>query len=223
MAMTSVGSGKVSGGSVSGFSLLESVSPVEVTDSFAIAPISPAFSSPIGSCSLPWRSSSWPMRSSWPRAWFQAWPCEWSVPGQDAQVGEPADERVRGGLEHAGEERAVRIRGDLDLGAALVERRDRALVGRGGEVADDRVEQRLQPDPAVRAADEHGREDRLLDALAEARLELGVGDLLALEVLHQDVVVGLGGGLEELVPPARHLVGHARRGSATRPPCRPGT
>ena len=62
--------------------------------------------------------------------------------------------------------------------------------------------------PAVRAADEHGREDRLLHALPEARLELRVGDLLALEVLHQDVVVGLGRGLEELVAPARDLVGH---------------
>ena len=60
----------------------------------------------------------------------------------------------------------------------------------------------------MRAADEHGREDRFLDALPEAGLELRVGDLLALEVLHEHVVVRLGGGLEELIPPARHLVGH---------------
>ena len=53
--------------------------------------------------------------------------------------------------------------------------------------------------PLTRAADEDRREDRLLDALAEARIELRVGDLLAVEVLGQDVVVGLGGGLEELV------------------------
>ena len=48
--------------------------------SLATAPISPALSSPIGSCSLPWSSSSWPMRSSSPRVAFQTWACEWSVP-----------------------------------------------------------------------------------------------------------------------------------------------
>ena len=128
--------------------------------------------------------------------------------GQDAQEGQPADERVRRRLEHAREERAVGIRRDLDLRAALGERRDRAFVGRGGEVSDDRVEHGLQADAAVRAADEHGREDRFLDALPKARLELRVGDLLALEVLHEDVVVRLRRGLEELVAPARHLVGH---------------
>ena len=96
---------------------------------------------------------------------------------------------------------------DLDLGTALVDRRDRRLVGRGGEIADDRVEQRAQADPLRRGADEDRREDALLDALAQACLELGVGDLLALEVLREHVVVGLGRGLEELVPPRRHLVG----------------
>ena len=38
-----------------------------------------------------------------------------------------------------------------------------------------------------------------------------VGDLLALEVLGQDVVVGLGGGLEQLVAAARDLVGQLGR------------
>ena len=64
--------------------------------SLATAPISPALSSPIGSCSLPWRSSSWPIRSSSPRVAFQTWAWEWSVPRQHAQVGQPADERVGG-------------------------------------------------------------------------------------------------------------------------------
>ena len=52
----------------------------------------------------------------------------------------------------------------------------------------------------------HRREDRVPHAAVEATLELGVADLLALEVLGQDVVVGLGRGLEELVA-AGHLVG----------------
>ena len=51
----------------------------------------------------------------------------------------------------------------------------------------------------------------VLDALAQAGLELGVGDLLALEVLGQDVVVGLGGGLEQLVAAAGDLVGQVVR------------
>ena len=51
----------------------------------------------------------------------------------------------------------------------------------------------------------------VLDALAQAGLELGVGDLLALEVLGQDVVVRLGGGLEQLVAPAGDLGGQLVR------------
>ena len=81
-----------------------------------------------------------------------------------------------------------------------------ALVGGGGEVADDRVEEGPEADAGRRGAHEDRREDRFLDALAEARLELGVGDLLALEVLGQDVVVGLGGRLEELVAATGDLV-----------------
>ena len=79
---------------------------------------------------------------------------------QDAQVGQPADERVGRGLEHADEERAGLVGRDLDGRAALVGRLDRRLVGRGGEVADDRVEQPAQADPLGRAADEDRREDR---------------------------------------------------------------
>ena len=80
IATTSDGDGNSSAGSVSGFSFDARVSPVSVTASLATAPISPALSSPIGSCSLPWSSSSWPIRSSSPRVAFQTWACEWSVP-----------------------------------------------------------------------------------------------------------------------------------------------
>ena len=83
----------------------------------------------------------------------------------------------------------------------------RRLVGGGGQVADDRVEQAAQLDALGRRTHQHGRKDAVLDALAQADLELLVGDLLAVEVLDQDVVVGLRGGLEELIPPARDLVG----------------
>ena len=96
-------------------------------------------------------------------------------PRQHAQVGQPADERVGGRLEHAHEQWAVLVGGDLDRRARLVRRRGRRLVGRGGEIADDRVEQAAQADALDRAADEDGRQDRFLDALAQARLELRVG------------------------------------------------
>ena len=75
--------------------------------------------------------------------------------GEHAQVGQPADERVRGGLEDAHQQRAGFVRGDLDRGARLVGGLRRGLVGRGGEVADDRVEQAAQPDALDRAAHEH--------------------------------------------------------------------
>ncbi len=132
-------------------------------------------------------------------------------PRQHAEVREAPDERVRGGLEDPGQQRAVRVRRDLDVGARLVLRGYGPFVGGGREIPDDRVEQRLEPDPVGRGADEHGSENRFFHALAEAGLELGVGDLLAVEVLHQHVVVGLRGRLEELVAAARHLVGHVGR------------
>ncbi len=61
---------------------------------------------------------------------------------QHPQVGQPPDERVGGRLEHAHEQRPVLVGLDLDRRAALVLRLRRRLVGRGGEVADDRVEER---------------------------------------------------------------------------------
>ena len=80
IATDSDGSGKSSGGRISGFSRDESVSPVSVAASLATAPISPAWSSPIGSWSLPWSRRSWPIRSSSSRFAFQAWAWPWSVP-----------------------------------------------------------------------------------------------------------------------------------------------
>ena len=148
------------------------------------------------------------MRSSSSRVAFQTCACEWSVPGEDAQVGQPADERVGGRLEDAHEQRAVLVRRDLDRGAGLVGRPRGAprRPGRGGS-AMNASSSAWSPMPLARRPDQHGGEDALLDALAQARLELRVGDLLALEVLHQDVVVRLGRGLEQLVAPPGDLAG----------------
>ena len=89
-----------------------------------------------------------------------------------------------------------------DLGSRAVDRR---LLGRRREVADDRVEEAAEADPLRGAADEDRRQERVADAAVEARVELGVADLLALEVLGHDVVVGLGRGLEQLVAAEGHL------------------
>ena len=142
MATISDGAGNSSGGSVSGFSCDASVSPVSVTVSLATAPISPALSSPIGSCSLPWSSSSWPIRSSSPRVAFQTWACEWSVPDSTRRyVSRPTNgsavvlnTRTRSGPSSSA--------GTSTVAPPLSVAVDRRLVGRGGEVADDRVEQR---------------------------------------------------------------------------------
>ena len=45
----------------------------------------------------------------------------------------------------------------------------------------------------------------------EARVQLGVADLLAVQVLRHHVVVGLGRRLEELVAAGRDLVGELGR------------
>ena len=61
----------------------------------------------------------------------------------------------------------------------------------------------------------------------QAGVELFIRDLGAFEVLRQHLVVRLRRGLEELVAPRRHLVGHAGRDrdldvlGAVPPPCRP--
>ena len=131
-------------------------------------------------------------------------------PGQDAQVGQPPDERVGGGLEHA-DQQLPAVGLDPDVLAGLVGGREGALFLGRGQVADDRVEERVEPDPLGRRRDEDRGEDRLAHALVEARVELGVGHLLLAEVLLEHGVVRLGRGLEELVTTPRHLVGELCR------------
>ncbi len=183
------------------------MSPVSVSDSFATAPISPALSSPIGLLLLAVEQQQLadPLVGVARRVPDVRLRMERA--GQHAQVRQSPDERVRGRLEHADQERAALVGGDAHRLTALVAHLDRRLVGRGGEVADDRVEQRLQADALGRGSDEDRREDRFLDALAQARLELGVRDLLALEVLGQDVVVRLGRGFEQLIAARGDLSG----------------
>jgi hypothetical protein len=187
MATWSVGSGKSIGGSRRPASRVESVSPVSVTPSFATAPISPARSSAAGSCSLALERAR-----------------------EDAQVRQPPDERVGSGLEYAHQQLAGPGL-DRHLVAGLVDRRVRAFLLGRREVPGDGVEQRVEPDALRCGGHQHGRQHRLADALVEARVQLGVRDLLLAEVLLEHVVVGLGRRLEQLVTAACDLVGELGR------------
>ncbi len=69
---------------------------------------------------------------------------------EDAEVGQPADERVGSRLEDARQQRTVGLLRDLDLGILGVQCLDRPLLVGGGEVAHDRVEQAVDADVAMR-------------------------------------------------------------------------
>ena len=130
---------------------------------------------------------------------------------QDPQVGQPPDERVRRGLEHPDEELAASPPRPRRPCRALSVAAYGPSSSGDGQVADDRVEQRVEADALRRRGDEHRRQDRLADALVEARVQLRVGDLLLAEVLLEHVVVGLGRRLEQLVAAPRDLVGELGR------------
>jgi hypothetical protein len=84
-------------------------------------------------------------------------------------------------------------------------------VERRGQEVDDSVEQRLDALVLERCAADDGG-DRVRDArLAQRGLDLVDRDLLVLEELHHQLVVVLGGGLDELVPVHLGVVGELGR------------
>ena len=118
----------------------------------------------------------------------------------DPEEGQLPDERVGGDLEGEGAERLAVVRRADDLGAGLgVEADHRRDVERRGQVVDDRVEHLLDALVAQRRAgqdrDDPGRER----AEAQAALDLGDRQLLALEVLVGQLVVHVGDGLDHRV------------------------
>ena len=125
-----------------------------------------------------------------------------------AEVGESTHEGVGRGLEDLRHQRAVRVGCDLDLVTAVVGGLDRRLLERRGQVADDGVEHGAHAHVLVGRGHHHRRQHGVLDALVEAQLQLLVADGLALEELHEHVVVGVGRGLEQLLAAAGHLVDH---------------
>ena len=134
---------------------------------------------------------------------------------EDTEVGEATDEGVGRGLEDLGDERAARV--GLDLLA--VGRDARSDLGGGGDVLDDHPRELADADVLRRRADEDRHHGSFAGALVQRRLDLLVGERLALEVLHHQLVGCLGRGLDQRVASRvldalelgrdRHLVGLA--------------
>src|SRR4051794_26130591 len=135
------------------------------------------------------------------------------LPGVDAHVDQLAEVRVGGDLVGEAGERLVvtRLTDDLDVlvvgGVAL----DAVDVERRRQVLHDRVEQGLDALVLERGAAEHRVDLVGQRGATDRRLELLGRDVLALEVLLHDLVVGLGQRLEELLAVLRGLLGELGR------------
>src|SRR4051812_6629269 len=119
----------------------------------------------------------------------------------DADVGEPAEERVRDDLERERGEGLRRVGVTLDdlLLVAHVVALDRGHVERRREVVHDRVEHRLDAAVLERRTAHDGVDLALDGELADRALDLLGRELLAAEVLLEQRVVGLGDRLHQLV------------------------
>ena len=115
--------------------------------------------------------------------------------GEHLEEGEAAVLRVGEGLEDEGD-RTVVVGRDVELLA--VDERHAAEVGHRGEPLREGVEVGDDALLAHARAGEDGHEHALDHGLAEQPLDLLLGDLLALEVLHHQLVVGLDHELDEL-------------------------
>ena len=133
--------------------------------------------------------------------------------GVDPDVDQLAEVRVGGDLVRQARERLAVAGLALDL-LVLVAHRvtdDRVDVEGRGEVLHDRVEQGLHALVLERRAAQDRVELVGQGGATDRGLELLDGDVLALEVLLHDVVVGLGQRLEELLAVLGGLLGHVGR------------
>ena len=120
--------------------------------------------------------------------------------GVDPEERQLADERVGGDLERERAERLVVVDRADDLRAGLrVDADHRRDVERRRQVVDDRVEHRLDALVPERRAGQDRDDLGGQRAEAQAALDLGDRQLLALEVLVGELVVHLGDGLDHRV------------------------
>ena len=120
--------------------------------------------------------------------------------GVDAQVGELADEGVGHDFERQSCERSFGVgRTGVGLAGIRIGTLDGLHVNRGRQVVDDGVEQLLNTLVLVGGTDEDGVQTAGQNAGADGSLELVDGDFLLHEDLLHEVVVEVGGGVEEFL------------------------
>ena len=131
----------------------------------------------------------------------------------DAEDGELAHVGIGDGLEDEGREgrlgigRAGGRRLALEVGAL-----DGAEVGGGRKLLDEEIHEGLHADEPGSGGGEHGHEGAARDGLAQRAQHLRLGDGALLEVLREEVVVRLRGGLGQLLAPLLRGV-HRVRGN----------
>ena len=124
-------------------------------------------------------------------------------------VGELAEERVRGDLERQTGERLVggRLADDLDVLLARRMADSRRHVQRRGQVVDDRVKHGLDALVLERGAAQHQVGLRVDGQLAQRALDLGDAEFFTAEILFEQGLIGLGDGLEQFGAVLGGLIG----------------
>mmetsp|Transcript_17040 Transcript_17040/g.30531 ORF Transcript_17040/g.30531 Transcript_17040/m.30531 type:complete len:528 (-) Transcript_17040:940-2523(-) len=119
--------------------------------------------------------------------------------GVDTGEGEGSDVRIGGDLEREGRERLVVAADAHGLLSVLGFSLDGFDLGRGRQVVDDGVEQRLHALVLESSSEEDRHESEIERSLADELLEGCLIRLFAFEVLLHGIVVHLNGGLDKLL------------------------
>ena len=132
-------------------------------------------------------------------------------PAVDAEERQLADVRIGEGLEdERGDGRlAIRLPRSGLLGLE-VSAGDLGAVSRRGKLVDDEIEQRRAADAFGRRGAEHRDDLALADAGAQRLQHLGLFERALLQILVEQLVVRLGGGLHELLAILLHAVRELR-------------
>ena len=108
--------------------------------------------------------------------------------------------RIRDGLEDERGQRGLGVGRTRDrVLAPRVHALDGARIGGRRELLEDQIEQRLDADPSGRRRRQDGNHGALEHRLPQGLQHLGLADGAFLEVLGEQVIIGLGGGLGELL------------------------
>ncbi len=138
--------------------------------------------------------------------------------GADAEVGELAHVGVGAGLEDQGRQRARRVGLEtlLLVGVRVLGDCFADVLGRR-QVLGDGVEEQRRPIPLVADPASTGTTEPAATPARRPRVQLLLAQLLALQVLVDERVVGLRDGLHQLLAVARRLVGEGVRHVALAP------